>query len=196
MNLDLSIVCAIIVYRTNTYLLKQLYEMNLMKNENLTVGEKKIYETFVKYNGVKSDTKFKITDQRIIFEKKTGVFLRKYKIVDTINIEDIKISNRKASIRSDNLTVIIETKDRLYSFTCGSIAEARKIESEIVKLMKDSNLLEITSNKVVQFSKGISKTAGAIGGAVASVGIAAATINKNKKEIAKAIKTVKDVIKK
>lgn len=62
--------------------------------------------------------------------------------------------------------------------------------------MKDSNLLEITSNKVVQFSKGISKTAGAIGGAVASVGIAAATINKNKKEITKAIKTVKDVIKK
>lgn len=44
-------------------------EMNLMKNENLTVGEKKIYETFVKYNGVKSDTKFKITDQRIIFAK-------------------------------------------------------------------------------------------------------------------------------
>ena len=71
--------------------------------------------------------------------------------------------------------------------------------SEILKELfgkTGENLLERTSNKVAKIGKAVAKTATTIGGAVASVGAVAVTINKNKKEIVKAAKALKDIIKK
>ncbi len=55
--------------------------------------------------------------------------------------------------------------------------------------------MERTSGKVVKMSNVISKTVGAVTGAVASVGLVAVTINKNKKAIMKAVKTIKNMLK-
>ena len=49
---------------------------------------------------------------------------------------------------------------------------------------------------MAKIGKAVAKTATTIGGAVASVGAVAVTINKNKKEIVKAAKALKDIIKK
>ena len=76
------------------------------------------------------------------------------------------------------------------------VIEAKLIIEEITKIKTGENLLERTSGKVVKISNGISKTVGAVTGAVASVGLAAVTINKNKKTIVKAVKTIKNMLKK
>ena len=47
---------------------------------------------------------------------------------------------------------------------------------------------------MAKIGKAVAKTATTIGGAVASVGAVAVTINKNKEEIVKAVKALKDMI--
>lgn len=131
---------------------------------------KKIYETIVKYNKQKFDTRLTITEKKIELEKKKGLFKKTYKVIETIN-KTLKVS-------------------------CNNIVEAKKLTEEIIKVKTGENLLERTSNKVAKIGKAVAKTATTIGGAVASVGAVAVTINKNKKEIVKAAKALKDIIKK
>ena len=131
---------------------------------------KKIYETIVKYNKQKFDTRLTITEKKIELEKKKGLFKKTYKVIETIN-KTLKVS-------------------------CNNIVEAKKLTEEIKKVKTGENLLERTSNKVAKIDKAVAKTATTIGGAVASVGAVAVTINKNKKEIVKAAKALKDIIKK
>ena len=131
---------------------------------------KKIYETIVKYNKQKFDTRLTINEKTIELEKKKGLFKKTYKVIETIN-KTLKVS-------------------------CNNIVEAKKLTEEIIKVKTGENLLERTSNKVAKIDKAVAKTATTIGGAVASVGAVAVTINKNKKEIVKAAKALKDIIKK
>ena len=131
---------------------------------------KKIYETIVKYNKQKFDTRLTITEKIIELEKKKGLFKKTYKVIETIN-KTLRVS-------------------------CNNIVEAKKLTEEIIKVKTGENLLERTSNKVAKIGKAVAKTATTIGGAVASVGAVAVTINKNKKEIVKAAKALKDIIKK
>lgn len=90
---------------------------------------------------------------------------------------------------------MIEANTKIYKFVCGSVIEAKLIIEEIIKIKTGENLLERTSGKVVKMSNVISKTVGAVTGAVASVGLVAVTINKNKKAIMKAVKTIKNMLK-
>lgn len=57
---------------------------------------KKIYETIVKYNKQKFDTRLTITEKKIELEKKKGLFKKTYKVIETINIDDIRVTNDKA----------------------------------------------------------------------------------------------------
>lgn len=89
-----------------------------------------------------------------------------------------------------NTEVVIETINKTLKVSCNNIVEAKKLTEEIKKVKTGENLLERTSNKVAKIGKAVAKTATTIGGAVA------VTINKNKKEIVKAAKALKDIIKK
>lgn len=91
---------------------------------------------------------------------------------------------------------VIETINKTLKVSCNNIVEAKKLTEEIIKVKTGENLLERTSNKVAKIGKVVAKTATTIGGVVASVGAVAVTINKNKKEIVKAAKALKDIIKK
>lgn len=162
--------------------------------DNLFIEEHCLYAIMVKYWKRKCNTKLTITDKRIIFAKKNGIIKKKYKIIDTININDIKIYEGKVQIKCKNLTMVIETKDNLYQFVCGNLSEVRKIEELIITLRDNSTLVEKASNKVTKFSKNISKTTSAIVSGVASVGIAVATISKCKKEIVNVFKMMKSII--
>lgn len=160
-----------------------------MRDNNLNSHEKKLYETIVKYKSFNFDTKLKITDKRIVFEKKYGFFKKKYKVVDTINIEDIIVDNNKCKIEINDSILSLETINKTVKFTCKNSKETKKIKNEIIKIKENSNLLE----KVEKTSKNVSK---AIVGTVTAVGGVAVVINKNKKEIIKALKTIKEIIKK
>lgn len=161
----------------------------------IEIDEKILYEVLVKYIGSKFDTKLILTDKRIIFERKKGLFNKQYKIVDEINISDIRLNKNKLLIKNTGSTVVIEANTKIYKFVCGSVIEAKLIIEEIIKIKTGENLLERTSGKVVKMSNVISKTVGAVTGAVASVGLVVVTINKNKKTIMKAVKTVKNMLK-
>lgn len=162
-----------------------------MENNEIKI----VYETIVKYNKPKFDTKLTITEKTISLEKKKGLFKKVYKTIDSINIEDIKTRNDKVQVINKNTKVEIETNNKIYKVTCSNIIEAKKLTEEIIKIKTGANLIERTSSKVVKFGKTVAKTATTIGGVVASVGAIAVAINNNKEEIAKAVKAVKDVIK-
>ena len=164
-----------------------------MSDNNSNSQEKKLYETIVKYKSLKFDTKLKITDKRVILEKKYGFFKKKYKVVDTINIEDIIVDNNKSKIEIDDSIISIEIIDKTVEVTCKNFKEAKKIKNEIIKIKDDSNLLEKVVGKVEKTSKNVGKS---IVGTVTAIGGAAYVINKNKKEITKALKTIKEFIKK
>ena len=157
---------------------------------------KKIYEVIVKYNKQKFDTRLTITEKTIKLEKKKGLFKKTYKIIETINFDDIKVTNDKVQVSNKNTEVVIETINKTLKVSCNNIVEAKKLTEEIIKVKTRENLLERTSNKVAKIGKTVTKTATAIVEAVASVGLVAVTINKNKKEIVKAAKALKDIIKK
>ena len=154
-----------------------------------------LYETIVKYDKPKFDTKLIVTKKKINLEKKKGIFKKEYKIIESINIDDIKIYNDNVKVINNNAEVEIDTISKIYKVTCNNIIEAKKLVEEIIKIKTGANLIERTSNKVVKIGKNVANTATAIGGAVTSIGLVAKTINQNKKEILKAIETVKDVIK-
>lgn len=135
----------------------------------------------------------KITDKRLVLEKKYGFFKKKYKVVSTINIEDIIIDNNKCKIEIDDSIISIETIDKIIEFTCKNLKEAKKIKNEIIKIRDDSNLLEKVVGKVEKTSKNVGKS---VVGTVTAIGLAAHEINKHKEEIAKALKTIKEIIKK
>ena len=118
------------------------------------------------------------------------MFKKTYKVIETINIDDIRVKNDKAQVSNKNTEVVIETINKTLKVSCNNIVEAKKLTEEIIKVKTGENLLERTSNKVAKIGKAVAKTATTIGGAVA------VTINKNKKEIVKAAKALKDIIKK
>lgn len=157
---------------------------------------KKLYETIVKYGKQKFDAKLTITEKTIEIEKKKGLFKKIYKVIETINIDDIKVTKDKVQVTTKNTEVVIETINKTLNISCNNIVEAKKLTEEIIKVRTGENLLERTSNKVAKIGKAVAKTATTIGGAVASVGAVAVTINKNKEEIVKAVKALKDMIKK
>lgn len=165
-----------------------------MENNKLNNETKIVYEIIVKYDKPKFDTKLTITEKSINFEKEKGLFKKTYKIVDSIAFEDIKVCNDKVKVSNKKSVVEIETTNKVYTVTCNNNAEAKKLVEKILQIKTGANLLERTSNKVAKIGKAVTKTAASVGTAVASVGAVATAINKNKKEIAKAVKVVKDVI--
>src|SRR5574344_1353294 len=97
----------------------------------IEIDEKILYEVLVKYIGSKFDTKLILTDKRIIFERKKGLFNKKYKIVDEINISDIRLNKNKLLIKNTGSTVVIEANTKIYKFVCGSVIEAKLLIEEI-----------------------------------------------------------------
>lgn len=155
-----------------------------------------LYEIIVKYDKPKFDTKLTITEKTINLEKKKGLFKKVYKIIDSINVDDIKIHKDKVLVTNKNTEIEIETNNKTYKFTCNNMIEAKKLTEEIIKIKTRANLLESTSSKVIKFIKTTKKTIKTIGTIVASVGALAIAINENKEKIAKSFVAIKDLFKK
>ena len=167
-----------------------------MKKETVNNETKTIYETIVKYNNDKFDTKLKLTEKAITFERKKGLFIKSYKVIDAIVFEDIIQLKDKLKIKNKKAIVELSTSLKLYTITCNDEANAQKLVDEVKRLKTGANFLERTSNKVNDIGKKVSETATTIGGAVAAIGAVATAVNKNKNQIVKAAKLVKDIIKK
>ena len=91
---------------------------------------KKIYETIVKYNKQKFDTRLTITEKKIELEKKKGLFKKTYKVIETINIDDIRVTNDKAQVSNKNTEVVIETINKTLKVSCNNIVEAKNLQKK------------------------------------------------------------------
>jgi len=165
-----------------------------MNENNNEINEKIIFEALVKYG--KSDVLLKLTNKNIILEKEKGVFKKKYKIIENIFIDDIKVVGDKIKIEHKKKVLKIYTNEKEIEFVFENTADARKVSQLIIELKTGSNLLERTSKKVVKISNVAKKSVKAIGTASIAVVGTYKMIKDNKDVVVDAAKTVKSLFKK
>lgn len=164
-------------------------------NENISeINEKIIFEVLVKYQ--KSDVLLKLTNKNIILEKKKGIFKKKYKIIENILIDHIKVVGDKIKIEHKKKVLKIYTNENEFEFVFENTADARKVLQLIIEFKTGSNLLERTSKKVVKISNVAKKSVKAIGTASIAVVGTYKMIKDNKDVVVDAAKTVKSLFKK
>ena len=142
----------------------------------------------VKFGNNEKETQLILTDKHIVFEQEKGLFVKKYRPVYVIDIEDIKIYKDEVQISKMNKEVIIQTNEKDVSFTCGSIIDARKIMERIISIKTDSTAFDRATIK----AKKIVKDALTV---VSIVGTAAIAVAKNKKAILKVVDGIKVLFK-
>lgn len=115
--------------------------------------EKVLYETNVKYKKGKYDTKINITNNKITLLKKSGIFKRKYKIIEIINFNKINVYNDDVEVKRKHNIVEITTQEKIYKFECKTTNEAKRI-------VEDINAIEVAFNLHPNFwGKGYMKEA-------------------------------------
>ena len=160
------------------------------------INEKIIFESLVQYRKSKSDILLKLTNQNIILEKKKGLFKKKYKRIENILVEEIKVVGDKVKVEHKKKLLKIYTNEKEFEIVFNNTNEARKVKELIIELKTGSNLLERTSKKVVKISNVAKKSVKAIGGATIAIVGTYKAIKDNKDVVLDAAKTVKSLLKK
>ena len=163
-----------------------------MDNDNL-------FEAMISYDRTEYDTLLTITDDCLLFQKKKGLLKKKYKVIETINIADIKVSRNKARLKQKKKRVIIYTINDTFDFDCEDIFVAKNIIEKINEKRMNSRFANEINNKhkVLKISRKAAVSALGIAGITAAI----ATILKKKTEdVNKSIellnKTEKKIIRK
>lgn len=132
-------------------------------------NEKILLEKDVKYKRL--NTKLILTEERIIFQRKKGIFRKTMKIVNQILLDDIKVYNDKVGINCDNNIVNIETLDKRFTITCTDKKDAKKVVEEVEKIKLGSKIERGISklDKVVNFVNASKKTLLFIAGAAIAI---------------------------
>lgn len=152
-----------------------------------------VFRTFVKFKR-KENIRLTVTNANLIFEEEKGIFKKKFKSIEEIDIRRIVVYKDKVQIKHKKNNISIETFDKTINFECKDILEATKVKEEILSIM-GYNVLERTKNKVNKLS-GIVKGVGAITAAAVAIPKGIKVINKNKKEIVNTIKNIATSLKK
>lgn len=160
------------------------------------INEKIIFESLVQYGKSKTDILLKLTNKNIILEKKKGLIKKKYKKVENILIEEIKVVGDKVKVEHKKKILKINTNENEFEIIFNNTSEARKVKELIIELKTGSNLLERTSKRVIKISNVAKKSVKAIGGATIAVVGTYKVIKENKDIVVGAAKTVKSLLKK
>ena len=154
------------------------------------IKDKVMFEGLVAYKNNKFDTLLTINEKHLLFEKKKGLLKKKYVVVKDVLLDDIKVIKDNVKIEQKKYDVTISLKNENVLFTCESVREAKKVVSEIKKILVG----DAKKGKFMKIAKG---TAGVIGAAVASgvVGdVVEAIKEKDIKLAAKAVEKLADKI--
>lgn len=119
-----------------------------MSNYQLKNDEVILFEGQVTYKEIKSEVKFILTNKKMVIEKEKGLFKKKFKLIDTILLDDIKIFKNDVQVKNNKEEVLIQTIEKNITFICSDISEAKKIVGEIIDIKTDSNSYERGKNKV------------------------------------------------
>lgn len=158
-----------------------------MSSYQLKKDEVIVYEGFVKFGKMNSNVKFTLTSRNMIFEKRGGMFKKKLRVIENIQIDKIKMYKNKVQIKQKKSRIIIQTFDKNIEFTCNGIFEAKKIITEIINIKTGSNLLDRTTKRANNATK-VVKGAIKLTAAVAAIPPALSQLNKNKKKVVRLFK--------
>ena len=152
-----------------------------------------LYESMVSYNNKKFDTLLEVTDKKLIFSKKKGLFHKKYKVIDELLIDDIKVVNGKAKIKQKRNKVIIYTRDDKIEFSSSNIIETFKVMEKIINQRIGQDFIERATNrgkKVIGIATKV--VTGTVGLAVGTVE-AYKYAKKNKGKVKEAIRIISNL---
>ena len=114
------------------------------------------------------NTKLIITNKKILFLKKKGLFNKKLKPIEIIPLENIKNYKDKIQVKQNKTTVILQTIEKNIEFSCSNKLTAKKVVEEIINAKTGTNILQRGKKKlkkvinVVNDTKDIVLTVGAI----------------------------------
>lgn len=149
-----------------------------------------LYEGNVSFDNGKLNVLLTIDEAKLLFQKKKGLFKKKYVIAKEILIKDIKINKGKIGViyNSDMMTILTESE--VFKFTCASEEEAKKIKAVLKKII-------VVPEKKKKFKNIAKKAFRVVGVALASgavIDVVNAIKDKDAKLAAKAVNKFIDKI--
>lgn len=125
------------------------------------------------YEGiVNSNVKLTLTNKRMIFEKKRGLFKKSYKVVDIISLNSIKFYKNNSGVKQKMTKVIIQTVNKKIVLKRSSVVDAKKIVDGILYAKTGLNALERGTTKVtnvVKVAKGCKDLVVLVGGLILGI---------------------------
>lgn len=105
------------------------------------------FEDFVKVEGIKGYIKLTLTEKKLTFEKLKGIFSKKFKVIDIVSIDDIKLYKDKPGIKIKDNTVKINTIKGDYTFICDTQSVAKKLYKELMDVKTGTDAIGRGANK-------------------------------------------------
>ena len=110
-----------------------------MNKEDIKIADKSLFEGYVSFDDRKFNILLTIDNEKLLFQKKKGIFKKKLVTEKEIYIKDIKINKDKIGVRYNNDRVTILANSEVFKFTCSSEEDAMKIKEVLKKIIINSN---------------------------------------------------------
>ena len=109
-------------------------------NYKLNKKEKVLLEEIIGFNNKKINTKLTLTCERMIFEKKKGLFKKKWKLIETIYLEEIKKENNIVGLKQNNNILEVETIYEIINLYFEDSKTLKRVTKEIESILVPSKL--------------------------------------------------------
>ena len=102
-----------------------------------------LYEGSAEYvvDEEKTKTEFKLTNKKMIFEKKKGAFKKEKELVDIVALADVKIHNDQVQCKQKFTELEIQTKQKKFSIVFDNIFNAIKVWNLIVDNITGTDII-------------------------------------------------------
>lgn len=154
-----------------------------MNKEDIKIANKSLFEGYVFFDDRKFNILLTIDNEKLLFQKKKGIFKKKLVTEKEIYIKDIKINKDKIGVRYNNDRVTILANSEVFKFTCSSEEDAMKIKDVLKKLI----IIPKKKGKFKKIFKGAVGVAGAAISSGAILDVCNAISKKDAKLAAKAV---------
>lgn len=112
-------------------------------NYNLNNQEKILLETMIGFNKKKINTKLTLTNERIFLEQEKGLFKKKFKLIETIYLEELKKENKKLKTKQNDNILEIETIYESITLYFEDSKELKKFMKELEDIVSPSKIKEV-----------------------------------------------------
>lgn len=112
-------------------------------NYNLNNQEKILLEIMIGFNKKKINTKLTLTNERIFLEQEKGLFKKKFKLIETIYLEELKKENKKLKTKQNDNILEIETIYESITLYFEDSKELKKFMKELEDIVSPSKIKEV-----------------------------------------------------